>query len=54
MRYNLTELQAAGGEGGVIVQDGKGDFSVPFSSTGLSRGWIDIERKRGVGLYQDS
>ena len=49
----LKELKTAGGEGGVIALDGKGNFSAPFNSEGLYRGFIDQEGKKIVALYQD-
>ncbi|HEX4147081.1 MAG TPA: isoaspartyl peptidase/L-asparaginase [Pirellulales bacterium] len=48
----LTELQTAGGEGGVIALDGKGNFAAPFNSAGLYRGWIDQDDKQTIALYR--
>jgi beta-aspartyl-peptidase (threonine type) len=65
MRYNhqslesaaadvvLQELKMAGGEGGVIALDGKGNFSAPFSSEGLYRGSIDQDGNQMIALYKD-
>ena len=49
----LKELKLVGGEGGVIALDGQGNFSAPFNSAGLYRGFIDRDGKPTVALYQD-
>lgn len=42
------DLKQAGGEGGAIALDSKGDFSAPFSSEDLYRGFIDQDDRRSV------
>src|SRR5437870_5199713 len=37
------KLKAAGGEGGVIALDRNGNFSMPFNSEGMYRGWIGAD-----------
>ncbi|HEY1784578.1 MAG TPA: isoaspartyl peptidase/L-asparaginase [Pirellulales bacterium] len=49
----LGELKVAGGEGGVIALDSQGNFSAPFNSEGLYRGFIDQDGKQYVALYRD-
>jgi beta-aspartyl-peptidase (threonine type) len=49
----LKEMKSAGGEGGVIALDARGNFSAPFNSAGLYRGSIDEDGKQIVALYQD-
>ncbi len=49
----LKELKQAGGEGGVIALDNKGNFSAPFNSEGLYRGSIDQDGKQTVALYEN-
>jgi len=49
----LKEMKSAGGEGGVIALDAKGNFSAPFNSEGLYRGSIDEDGKQIVALYQE-
>jgi hypothetical protein len=47
------DLKQAAGEGGVIALDSRGDFSAPFSSEDLYRGFIDQDGTQSVALYQD-
>jgi beta-aspartyl-peptidase (threonine type) len=49
----LKELKDAGGEGGVIALDAKGNFAAPFNSEGLYRGSIDRQGKPTVALYEN-
>lgn len=47
------KLKAAGGEGGVIILDAKGNVSMPFNSDGMYRGWIGQDGVPHVSIYKD-
>ena len=47
------KLKAAGGEGGVIALDRNGNFSMPFNSEGMYRGWIGADGVPHVLIYRD-
>lgn len=46
-------LKKAGGEGGLIALDAKGNFATPFNSEGMYRGWIRADGKPQVRIYGD-
>src|SRR5687768_13298253 len=48
----MEKLAAAGGEGGVIGVDRKGELTMTFNSEGMYRGFI-MPGKRYVGIYGD-
>jgi beta-aspartyl-peptidase (threonine type) len=47
------KLKAAGGEGGVIALDRNGNFSMPFNSEGMYRGYIGADGVPHVSIYKD-
>ena len=47
------KLVKAGGSGGVICVDGKGNISMPFNSEGMFRGYSTSEGKKGIFIYAD-
>lgn len=47
------KLKQAGGEGGVIAIDRKGNIAMPFNSEGMYRGSIDRDGKLTVAIYKD-
>lgn len=47
------KLKAAGGEGGVIAIDAKGNFAMTFNSEGMYRGWIGADGVPQVSIYKD-
>lgn len=47
------KLKEAGGEGGVIALDAKGNFAMPFNSEGMYRGWIGSDGVPHVLIYRD-
>ncbi len=47
------KLKAAGGEGGVIAIDAKGNFAMPFNSDGMYRGYIGADGVARVSIYRD-
>ncbi len=48
----MEKLVARGGEGGVIALDNKGNFSMPFNSAGMYRGYIKADGKSEVLIYK--
>ncbi|CAB9493601.1 isoaspartyl peptidase/L-asparaginase family protein [Alteromonas macleodii] len=46
-------LVKAGGDGGVIAIDGKGNIAMPFNSAGMYRASIDINGEVTVAIYKD-
>ena len=47
------KLKAAGGEGGVIVLDTKGNVAMPFNTAGMYRGYITIDGEPKIFIYKD-
>jgi beta-aspartyl-peptidase (threonine type) len=47
------KLVKAGGSGGVICVDNKGNISMPFNSEGMFRGFASADGKSGVFIYRD-
>ncbi|HVR43622.1 MAG TPA: isoaspartyl peptidase/L-asparaginase [Thermoanaerobaculia bacterium] len=45
------KLKKAGGSGGVIALDAKGNFAMPFNTEGMYRGWIGPDGTPHVALY---
>lgn len=46
-------LVKAGGDGGVIAIDGKGNIAMPFNSAGMYRASIDVHGEVTVAIYKD-
>jgi len=46
----LDEVAALGGDGGVIVLSGEGDYGFVFNAAGMYRGWIDASGS-GTAIY---
>ena len=46
-------LKNAGGEGGVIAIDRKGNFAMEFNSEGMYRGWIGQDGVPHVAIYRE-
>jgi beta-aspartyl-peptidase (threonine type) len=49
----LDKLKTAGGEGGVIALDGKGNFAAPYNTPGMSRGYVTADGKTKVLLHAE-
>ena len=49
----MKRLVAQGGEGGVIALDRQGNFTLPFNSSGMYRGWVGPDGKIVVKIYRD-
>jgi L-asparaginase / beta-aspartyl-peptidase len=47
------KLKAAGGEGGVIALDAKGNFAMPHNTEGMCRGYVKSDGKTKVLLYAE-
>jgi L-asparaginase / beta-aspartyl-peptidase len=47
------KLVKAGGSGGVIAVDSKGNIAMPFNSEGMFRGFATADGKEGVYIYRD-
>ena len=50
----FDELLPAGGTGGVIVIDPRGDIVMPFNTPGMYRGAIDTDGSLQLGIFSDS
>ena len=48
------KIKAAGGEGGAIVLDPRGNLAMAFSSEGMYRGYVTRSGKMQVMIYRDS
>lgn len=46
------KLKQAGGTGGLIALDAKGNISMPFNTAGMYRGYI-TDKKKYIGIYKD-
>jgi len=42
-----------GGDGGAIALDGEGNITMPFNTSGMFRGWIHPDGKRGTAIFAD-
>jgi beta-aspartyl-peptidase (threonine type) len=42
-----------GGDGGVIALDAQGNFSTPFNTEGMFRGWIDRDGKVHIAIFAE-
>jgi beta-aspartyl-peptidase (threonine type) len=49
----LEKARKLGGEGGLIAIDREGNFSMPFNSSGMYRGFIGPDGKPKTQIYQD-
>lgn len=47
------KLRDNGGDGGAIILDAKGNFSMPFNTEGMYRGWIGADGVPHVLIYKD-
>ena len=50
----FDELKPAGGTGGVIIMDPQGRIAMPFNTSGMYRGRIDIQGNLQVDIFQDA
>ena len=49
----MRRLVAQGGDGGVIAVDRAGNFTLPFNSSGMYRGWVGADGNVVVKIYRD-
>ena len=47
------DLRSAGGDGGVIAVDAKGNIAMPFNTEGMYRAAIDVDGQLTVAIYGD-
>jgi L-asparaginase / beta-aspartyl-peptidase len=47
-----SKLKNAGGEGGLIAVDNKGDIILSFNSDGMYRGWHSSDGSNGIEIYR--
>ena len=48
----MRVVPALGGDGGVVALDVDGNIAMPFSSTGMYRGWIGADGSRGTAIFR--
>jgi beta-aspartyl-peptidase (threonine type) len=53
IHHKLENLKPEMGDGGVIILDRKGNFSMPFNTEGMYRGWIGEDGVPHVLIYKD-
>jgi beta-aspartyl-peptidase (threonine type) len=46
------KLKEAGGEGGIIAVDGKGNIAMEFNTTGMFRGYVTSDGKKEVFIFR--
>lgn len=46
-------LKSAGGSGGLIALDAKGNFALPFNTSGMYRGWIRADGVPQTRIYRE-
>ena len=49
----LSEVAALGGRGGCIAVGARGELALPFTTAGMSRGWIGFDGPPRVALFAD-
>jgi beta-aspartyl-peptidase (threonine type) len=49
----IEKVGKIGGTGGLIALDRRGNFSTPFNTSGMYRGWIGADGQPHVGIYKD-
>ncbi len=49
----MRKLKPAGGDGGVIALDSKGNFAAPYNTPGMHRGWVTRDGKVHVRLCEE-
>ena len=48
----LDKVAKLGGAGGVIAIDAKGNIALPFNTSGMYRGHVDLDGKFAVEIYK--
>jgi beta-aspartyl-peptidase (threonine type) len=49
----LSEVAALGGRGGCVAISARGELALPFTTAGMSRGWIELDGPPRVALFAD-
>ncbi|HZF98200.1 MAG TPA: isoaspartyl peptidase/L-asparaginase, partial [Pseudoxanthomonas sp.] len=49
----LRVIPAQGGDGGAIALDREGNIAMPFSTSGMYRGWIRPDGSRGTAIFRE-
>jgi beta-aspartyl-peptidase (threonine type) len=49
----LQRVPELGGDGGAIAVDRDGNIAMPFSTSGMYRGWIAMDGSRGTAIFRD-
>jgi beta-aspartyl-peptidase (threonine type) len=49
----IEKVGKIGGTGGLIALDRRGNFSTPFNTSGMYRGWIGADGQPHVAIYKD-
>ena len=47
----LQRVPELGGDGGAIAVDSDGNIAMPFSTSGMYRGWVKADGTRGVAIF---
>lgn len=48
----IDKVTKLGGSGGLIAIDREGNIALPFNSTGMYRGYVDVDGEKFVGIYR--
>jgi beta-aspartyl-peptidase (threonine type) len=48
----MDKVAALGGTGGLIAIDREGNIALPFNTTGMYRGSVDVDGRRSIGIYK--
>jgi L-asparaginase / beta-aspartyl-peptidase len=49
----MGRLVEQGGDGGIIAMDAQGNYTMPFNSAGMYRGYIGPDGRASVAIYRD-
>jgi beta-aspartyl-peptidase (threonine type) len=49
----LGKLKSAGGDGGIVALDAKGNFAMPYNTEGMYRGYVTRDGRTKVLLFED-
>jgi beta-aspartyl-peptidase (threonine type) len=49
----MKKLKDIKGRGGCIAIDCQGNIAMPFTTTGMFRGSIDVNGQKNIALYED-
>ncbi len=49
----MRVVPEAGGDGGAIAVDARGNIALPFNTSGMYRGWIAADGSRGTAIFRD-